>query len=458
MSTARFKESHMDDEYSIQFVCKSRDGDVTKVIPIASSTVKDVSSILDLGLRHSEQIELLKNIQDQILKLQAPKISATVEFCPKCKSKMKRNGYTQSEFNSVFTDHKVPMTKQRCTNKNCDGSLVPSIRSTFGTTMHPDLAKLQCEIGSEHTYREAQNILNKKSSWVRKVNNHERVHHVVESVGQYISDTATLEPAPPVDVAPELIMQVDGGHLKDKDPEKRSFEALTAVIYRPGSILHSIKAKDHRGEILNKHCSASALNDNQQYMKASTLLAARKQGLDKSTQVTALCDGAANCWNIVDSIESHCAAITRILDWFHIAMKFKNVAIPDDFKEDYHGAKWSLWHGKPDEALKKLKAIKQEVNREKTSVKLEKMMTYIDNNKDYIVCYEDRKNKGLTFTSHLAESTVESLINKRCKGRQHMRWTREGVHPLLQIRCYVASNEWNENWQRKVLGAMTKAA
>ncbi|HJO56370.1 MAG TPA: ISKra4 family transposase, partial [Candidatus Scalindua sp.] len=328
---------------------------------------------------------------------------------------MKRNGYTQAEFNSVFTDHKVPMLKQRCTNKLCDGSLVPSIRSIFGTTMHPDLAKLQCEMGAEHTYRAAQNILNKKASSVRRVNNHERVHHVVESVGQYISDTIISEPTPPVDVTSELILQVDGGHLKDKNPEQRSFEAMTAVAYRPGSVLYSIKAKDHRGKILNKHCAASALSDDQQYMKAATLIAVKKQGLDKCTHVSALCDGATNCWNIVNSLEPHCASITRILDWFHIAMKFKNIAIPDDFKEDYSGAKWSLWHGKPDAAIEKLKAIKQEINGEKTLLKIEKLITYINNNKDYIVCYENRKNKGLTFTSHFAESTVESLINQRCK-------------------------------------------
>lgn len=33
----------------------------------------------------------------------------------------------------------------------------------------------------------------------------------------------------------------------------------------------------------------------------------------------------------------------------------------------------------------------------------------------------------------MAECTVKSLINQRCKGKQHMRWTREGVHSILQI-------------------------
>jgi hypothetical protein len=57
----------------------------------------------------------------------------------------------------------------------------------------------------------------------------------------------------------------------------------------------------------------------------------------------------------------------------------------------------------------------------------------------------------------MAEFTVESLINQRCKGKQHMRWTREGVHSILQIRASKASNDWSLNWQNYILGAYTKA-
>jgi len=53
-----------------------------------------------------------------------------------------------------------------------------------------------------------------------------------------------------------------------------------------------------------------------------------------------------------------------------------------------------------------------------------------------------KQSAGLIFTSQMAESTVESLINQRCKGQQHMRWSREGLHALLQIRSAVNSNDW----------------
>jgi hypothetical protein len=46
--------------------------------------------------------------------------------------------------------------------------------------------------------------------------------------------------------------------------------------------------------------------------------AAKKQGLSQATQVTALADGAKNCWAVAAAIQPECATLECILDWFHI--------------------------------------------------------------------------------------------------------------------------------------------
>ncbi len=66
------------------------------------------------------------------------------------------------------------------------------------------------------------------------------------------------------------------------------------------------------------------------------------------------------------------------------------------------------------------------------------------------IIYRDHHKRGLPFTSHLSESTVESLINQRCRGQQHMRWSKEGLDPILQIRAAISSNDWNKNWRTVV--------
>lgn len=105
-------------------------------------------------------------------------------------------------------------------------------------------------------------------------------------------------------------------------------------------------------------------------------------------------------------------------------------------------------------ALSKVQQLKILAKEEKHIDRINKLYNYIENNRTKIVNYEERQKAGLIFTSNLAESTVESLINRRCKGHQHMRWSREGLNPLLQIRAALYSKgEWCNKWQTAVLNA-----
>jgi len=47
--------------------------------------------------------------------------------------------------------------------------------SVFGTSIHPDLAKLQCEQGALYSYRQAQSNLEKLTVRRRSVNNHNNI-------------------------------------------------------------------------------------------------------------------------------------------------------------------------------------------------------------------------------------------------------------------------------------------
>ena len=105
--------------------------------------VKRPETILDLGLRHAEQISLLEKIQNALLAEQSVLINLGYARCPNCGQKIKKNGYTQSQFHPVFSDHTLRVQKYRCSNPDCDWQSLPTITSAFGTNIHPDLAKLQ---------------------------------------------------------------------------------------------------------------------------------------------------------------------------------------------------------------------------------------------------------------------------------------------------------------------------
>ena len=177
--------------------------------------------------------------------------------------------------------------------------------------------------------------------------------------------------------------------------------------------------------------------------------AAQKEGLSRTTSVTAFCDGATNCWNIVDSLQDYCKSITKILDWYHIRQAYDTAmsALPD-YHDNLKSSKYKVWHGKADEGISKLKELQEMlISKQVTASKLEKVtfiINYLTNNLDKLVNYMERKTSNLPYTSNVPEATVESQINMRFKRKQKMQWTRDNAHNVLQIRTSVYSDEWHK--------------
>ena len=134
-------------EYRLVMQYKNQEGKFVNDAVIKSGRIEPVQAIIDLGLRQTEQIELLQIIQDNILNKQSQYLIENISYCPKCGHKLKKNGSNKCSFNAVYTDHKVPVYRQTC--GSCKWSSVPSIDSLFGSHMHPDLIKMQCEEGGK---------------------------------------------------------------------------------------------------------------------------------------------------------------------------------------------------------------------------------------------------------------------------------------------------------------------
>ena len=364
-----------------------------------------------------------------------------------------------SKFHAVFSDHKLRIQKHRCKNPECNWESAPTTTSVFGTHIHPDLAKLQCEQGALHSYREAVSNLEKLNTQRRTINNHDRVKHLTNQVGERLSQANHKAPSQqdlPVP-APALIVQVDGGHIPTKEQNKRSFEALSGIIYQP----NCIECVDqHHRRITHKSCVISALDDDLKTFQTYLYNAALKQGLCEATVVTALADGASNGWSSISVLAPHCKMLDTVLDWFHIGKKFQTVknALGEVLSASLEKAQWSLWHGDAEKALRKIALIQDNITDEQKRSKLKKLYDYLKHNLEHLVNYEERKKENQVFTSQVAESHIDTLINARHKRKQKMQWTREGAHNVLQIRAMMASNEWDENWLDIVLPALKKSA
>jgi len=220
---------------------------------------------------------------------------------------------------------------------------------------------------------------------------------------------------------------------------------MTATVYNPKYIL---KRNKQRNRIEKKTVVASAKQDRQKSIKQLALNACIKQGLQKESRLTVLTDGAKNCWSVISSLVPACKETITILDWFHIGKKFKNTehCIPDEMKEDFDKAKWCLWHGNADKSLLKLRNI--QLGLEENKQKLSPLIIYIKNNRQHIINYQERERSGKVFTSQLAESTVNNLVNERQKHDRRMQWSRAGADCILQIRSSKQSKNWESDWEQ----------
>lgn len=419
---------------------------------LLSGDIIKPTNCLDLSITHEEQISLLQKTVDHILVEKSELINQDIVDCPDCHATLTKLGKRVSTFHDVFTDHEIKIQRMRC--MSCSYEPPSTVRFFLnGTVMSGQLTKLQAELGAKHTFRDCEDILTSFSTRPRKINNHNRVKLTTEDIGNKLGivnqETNKLIR---IEEADELILNVDGGHIKTKEKEHKSFEAMTSVIYRPENILPN--TTDTRNYLRSKACAASARNDGQEEIITNTIVAAISEGMTENTNITALSDGANNCWNVVEALRPLCKAITPILDWFHLSMKMENISLPDGLKSKFLRIRWHLWRGNTSFALRRLDELLEQVKNGQALTKIREFKTYIENNISRIVNYRERKKQGLVFTSNLAESTVESLINQRCKGQQHMKWTREGVNPVLQLRAQINSRDWENKWKMAVLLAL----
>ena len=91
-------------DYELRLVVENVSVASQSVVKRDTLKVYDVTapaSILDLGLRHEEQISLIGRVQNVVIAEQAKLIDPGYSVCPKCGHKLKKNGYTQSNFHGL---------------------------------------------------------------------------------------------------------------------------------------------------------------------------------------------------------------------------------------------------------------------------------------------------------------------------------------------------------------------
>ena len=160
-------------------------------------------------------------------------------------------------------------------------------------------------------------------------------------------------------------------------------------------------------------------------------------GVAPDERVSAVSDDAGEFGKAVDGSQ---VARGRILDWFHIAKKFKvaknsvlgsQTIEPDEriaVETEIDHAMWLVWHGKGRQAVFRIKALdatllaREGYEHSTLYWNLRRLYFYIECNAGTLVNYGMRYNKGLRISSSIAESAVNLVVSHRMAKEQQMRW------------------------------------
>ena len=183
-----------------------------------------------------------------------------------------------------------------------------------------------------------------------------------------------------------------------------------------------------------------------------------RSGVAPNERVTVISDDAGEFEKAVDGSR---LARGRILDWFHIAMKFKSAkqsVFGSEFidpmereaiEQTICRAKWLVWHGKGGKSVARIKALDSSLlarrGYEGSTLwwNQRRLYCYIENNASTLANYGARYRKGLAISSSIAESAVNQVVSHRMAKKQPVRWSDEGAHCLAQVRVADLNGEFS---------------
>src|SRR5499433_2750192 len=128
----------------------------------------------------------------------------------------------------------------------------------------------------------------------------------------------------------------------------------------------------------------------------------------------------------------------------------------EQIQDQIERLKWSLWHGHVDQALGKIDELESSIEsfsetygRYAGLVKaLSALRTYVVNNRHVIPNDGERYRNGEPIATGFVESTVNEVVSKRFCKEQHMQWSKEGAHLLLQTRVRTLNGELSAIFKR----------
>jgi hypothetical protein len=421
-----------------------------------------------LGLSLAEGRHLTHEAQRALMDLQAQAFVAASTICVHCGAKLSIKARHTIRYRTVFGKVSLDSPQLRACKcrEGTGGKSFSPLALAMPLRVSPELECLQVKWAAHLPYAVAAALLRETLPIDRAISA-SGLRNRVWAVGQELDDKAESairgERSYPLSDNKEKIvaLAVDSAWLRHRPSREEQDEAKLAQ-YFPS------KRPPPNGRHVNMIAGRAVLDDggcrvygyvNREVTSAASRLDhfLSEQGVSQDQRITIVSDGAGEFEKAVNGSKR---PLTRILDWFHIAMKFRAIEqsalkFPDllapngrPVKDEIASAKWLTWHGKSAEAVEHIKRIHDMIGLTAEDPaysalwwNLRGTYWYLEANREYLVNYGWRYRRGMPISSSIAESAVNEFVSLRCAKKRQMRWTNKGAHLLIQVRVAVLNSE-----------------
>ncbi|MGX5851827.1 ISKra4 family transposase [Mesorhizobium sp. PL10] len=418
----------------------------------------------DIGLSIDDGKKIMAALQSAVVSHEAETYSLFRRVCPDCYTLRPVKDYTTRRIRTVFGLVKVRNPRWMLC-RDCHPGMIaafPPLNDICPDRATPELMELTARLGSMMPYRQAAKVLAELLP-IEPTERHATVRNLTIRIGKRLDDQVAqetwrarsqtddrhqLEMQLPGDRRKELVVSIDTAHVRSAEPNSTpNFELVVARCGRRG-----------RGEPGGRSFVTGSTA--QRAIRDRVLHSLREVGYRGFGDVTVISDGAEILKRLPRAMPK---PTTRIIDWFHIAMKIQPMqqiadhiarsqsgpieALPT-IDRDIRAVKWRLWHGRVDRAIRDLEKLLARLKQSQGEAEFSiarlhslgsQLLTYVRSNRGAI--YGKRYRAGPRVASTLAESAMNSLVGKRMVKKQQMRWSLNGAHMLMQVRTAELNGE-----------------
>ena len=408
----------------------------------------DDFSAENLGLLLDDAKTLLRQLQEAIVQDQVGEAVKARRKCSDCGKPRAIHDDRGRIFDTLYGRIRVKSPRVRHCSCQSAGIANPGpqylFSGLFPDRATPEFRRLQAELGSRHSFREAARLIEMFLPCAAQLNTtvRNRLGRIADELG---FNEEGQEDADTDAASSPLTVFLDGAHIRCRpEYQKRHLDVVVGKV-------ESLNMSRRFGLVQQAAASPARQLRND-------LIA---QGWDGQSKVTVISDGEPALPGLVRRAVR--GPVSHILDWWHISMRIKHIenavqgllqskgfsGLPLLFERPAETMRWYLWHGKVMTAATILKVLQidcdqlraetrelREVVR-RVKARCQDLYSYLSNNFDALPDYGRRYRNGLAVSSSRAEGCVDDIGNTRMGKRRRMRWSPQGAHRVAVTRAAV---------------------